>query len=293
MSGNAVQLRNVCAIEKPATQQDTIAQLCGCFYACDYKEIVFASDDGDQYKKDYTDLLFKKLVSSDTIEIKLFKDCREVATITDNTFGQFYDGFAKKPLYIGFIADWSLIFDSFGGGLYQFKTNLSILGEDSTIESRLFKLHKFNDQLAHKTIKFESLQNGNIINSQFDFTDLLPNGWPQYFRAQGFIELQAPELVEGFFVTSTYVQSQNKETINNNYKSILDFLPDGLIKLLNFNFVLANELFVTDYNLLANETFRRLPVKANNISLNRLNMYNVVYEIDLQDRVQDIIKRNY
>ena len=51
MSGFAVQLKEVCSISVPQTA-NLVDVVCGCDFSCSYKELVFADNGTDDYKKD-------------------------------------------------------------------------------------------------------------------------------------------------------------------------------------------------------------------------------------------------
>ncbi|MBV6646366.1 MAG: sigma-54-dependent Fis family transcriptional regulator [Cyclobacteriaceae bacterium] len=150
---------------------------CPCDFRCDFEEKVFADDDNDGIKNDFSDFLFKKTTASDTILIELIKNDIVVVQISDDTYGLYYDGFAAQPLYVGWQADWTAVFQTFSGGRYQVRVTTTILGEESVFLSRYFRLNTFDILSADKTVKIESFQSGNLENSEFDFTDLIDGGW--------------------------------------------------------------------------------------------------------------------
>ena len=290
MSGYAVQLKKVCPVTIP-TVAASVDVLCGCDFSCPYVEKVFADDGADDYKKDYSDFLFKKVVASDTITLELYKGSVKVADLNNNDYGTYYATFIEQPLYIGYVVDWTLIFNSFGGGNYTVRANTTILGNASTSTSRIFKLNKFYPDLAHRTVRLKSIQNGNIFRSEFDFTGL---NWTTYLRVNGTFGDKSPTLEEDKYFNSSYVNTQNREQIVNEYSLRCDLIPQSVANIVSENQALANEFFVTDYNLKSEIAYRDVPVSINSIETthfddnSRLN-----YLIVLRDRTQNLIKRNF
>ena len=114
MSGLAVKLHNVPVIQPFEVGADD--DFCLCDFACEWEQVVFGDSGTDDHKKDYSSFLTRKLTASDTVEIKIIRNGEEVATITDSSLGEFYPTFAAQPLYVGFLLDWSLVLNQFGGG---------------------------------------------------------------------------------------------------------------------------------------------------------------------------------
>lgn len=295
MSGFAVQLRDVCVLDvKTPTTNNNISSICGtCKDKCEYKEIVFASDNDSPIEKDFSDFLFQKLSNSDTITFELYKNGNKIADIINNdVHGIYYDGFTNQPLYIGLLLDWTKIFNLYGGGTYQLIANLNILGTPSTFESRFFYLYKYDTELAHRTVKIESYQAGNIIGSEFDYTDLIEGGWYSSIRVKGtFGEKSYPKEVDSYLNTS-YVQVQNREQIIPEYTCRIDFVPDTVATIVNQQQSLANEIFITDYDINASVQYRQLPVTIESIETEPFDFGLYKYILTCRDRQQDLIKRN-
>lgn len=292
MSGLAVQSRNICVVTPPTP--DTIDTICGsCNNLCDYEEIALASDGSLLYKKDFSDFLFRKIGTSDTIAIELYKGCDKVADLNSNVLGTFYNGFTAQPDYVGYLVDWSLVFNLFGGGKYQIKAQLSILGVSSTFESRLFRLYKYTPEIAHRTVKIESYQTGNIIASEFDYRDLLPDGWYSSTRIKGTFRKTGYPINTDKYYPTTYVNTQNREQVIPEYALVTEYVPITIGNIIGEQQILANEIFITDYNLNSTFAYRGVPVTPTEISLTPLDSSKGdIYEITFQDRTQNIIKRN-
>lgn len=228
------------------TQQSSSFCYCG---GCDFEQKVFSLAGGEDYQNDKSSFITAKSISTDTITYKLFRDGLEVATITDDSLGKYYSTFASNPLYVGFVADWQLIEDAHGVGLYQVKTERVILGVSDTLESHKFRLRLYNDQLADNTIKIQAVHNGNLL-SGINYIDLLPDGWIEEYRISGrFVSKNAVSETDIYRSNNNIVkQIQGRE--NAEYILELDPLPIEVWERIIFIDVMATEHFyVTDYNV--------------------------------------------
>lgn len=292
MSGLAVIIYGSKSVDTGEAQAgfDTF---CPCDFICDYEEKVFSDISSEAHKHDMTEVLFRKVSSSDTVEIKLFRYGNEVAVLNDNTYGTFYNGFNAQPNYVGFLIDWTLVFAAFSGGQYQIKTDLNILGTPSTIESRLFRLNTWNEQSANNTVKIESFQQGNIIGSEFDYTDLLSSGWYQSLRMPGSFGKNTPSLESDIFVNTSYQRVQNRDKVTNEYTLELKDITEEILNRFTNDNVISNTILITDYNLRATNIYRQKSVYIDSISdVTHLDNGRVNATLLCRDRDQNIIKTN-
>jgi hypothetical protein len=265
---------------------------CACDFRCDFEEKVFASDEGG-IEADVSDFLFKKVAASDTIEFRIVKDGLIRAVISGNTYGTYYNGFPLKPLYIGWQADWTAIFNAFSGGRYQIQVATNILGSSSIFISRYFRLNLFDALEADRTVKLQTLQRGRFANGAFDFTGLLPLGWPTSIRLPGVFGFMQPELNRDTFQDSSYRVIQNRDTVVRQFKLIAGLVPESLQNRLAVEDVLANEVFLTSYNVLQEKKYEIFPVVPESFSEARFDgLGNTYFEIFFSDRQQNIIKTN-
>lgn len=269
------------------------AVFCPCDFRCDFEEKVFADSENDGIKNDITDFLTKKITASDTVKIELLKGNVIKAEITDDTYGTFYDGFDTQPLYVGWQADWTAIFNAFSGGRYQVRITTVILGETSEFLSRYFKLNTFDIISANNTIKLETLQNGRFENGEFDFTNLLPGGWPTSIRLFGEFGNMQPELERDIYLDSSYRNVQNRDTVVREYKLKANLVPESIQSRIATQDVLANEIFITAYDVLQELKYEKFPVVPESFNDTRYDgLGNTHFEITLSDRQKNIIKTN-
>jgi len=265
---------------------------CYCNLECEYEEIAFTDGGENEWKNDKSSFIFQKYASADAIAFELWKNGAKIADIDSSNYGQYFDfgAISVQPDYKGVVLDWSLIWASHGFGLYQFKAVQSILGNASTFESRKFRLLPYSDELADGSVKIESYQNGNIIGSQFDFTSL---NWYSSYRVAGKFSQKTPVLEVDNYVNSDYRKEQIQDRIRTEYTLQTKLLPSVVANALNYDQLLANQIFVTDYSVMNFEVYRRLQlrplgVEATEYEGNRRMSFAVKFE-----EVTDLRKRNF
>ena len=208
-------------------------------------------DDAD-YKNDKTSFLFKLFSNSDTIEIKLFKDDIEVADLNNDDLGTFYgigslsSGIPEQDFYAGYLVDWQKVLLAHGIGYYKIKANLTQFGSPINFESVKYYLLPFSDEQANGSVKLVSYQNGNIESSEFNFTGM---NWYQQIRINGILWNKQSEYITDNYFTSNKTITQIQDSIKNTYTLQIEFLQDSISKFIIENNLLANEIFITDYNM--------------------------------------------
>ncbi len=266
---------------------------CPCDFRCDFEELVFASSEGDGIQNDFTDFLVKKITASDTILIQLIKNNVVIATINNDDYGTFYDGFTNQPLYVGWLADWTKIFDTFSGGLYNVRITTTILGEETIFTSRNFRLNTFDILSADKTVKIETRQNGRFENGEFDFTDLVDGGWLTSIRLNGQFGKMKPNLEADIYQDPSYRVIQNRDQVRRDYALTANIVPESIFERIATQDSLANEIFVTAYDVLQELKYEKYPVKVDSFSDPRYDdLGRTFFEITCSDRQPNIIKSN-
>ena len=145
---------------------------------------------------------------------------------------------------------------------------------------------------ADNTVKIISYQNGYIENNPFDFTNL---NWYQEIRINGKFWNKQSEYITDSYLSSNRTITQIQDSIKNTYELNTEFLTDSLSKFLIENKVLANEIFITDYNLCNTTDYCKIPVAVEEISESLELSYfsGRAHTILFTDRQQNIRKRNY
>lgn len=277
----------------PNIQPTETNDFCICDVACEYTEKVFAKIGEEWWKNDKSSYLYQKMILSDTITINIKKNDIILTTITDNTYGEYYPGFPSKPKYVYFVLYWENVFNDFGAGRYTVEVVTDILGTETTDEYRYFLL-EYNDLDADGTTRIEYNQTGNILNSEFNYSDLISGGIYSSFRINGMLFPPKPVKEVDKYLNSSYEQEQIREKITREWTLRMKQLPSSVNNAIVYGGGLANKFYVTDYNLRNHEVYRRKDLYVESIDLgeNRIAT-ELSYVINFTDRIDDIVKVNF
>ena len=269
--------------------------ICYCAIECEYKALAFAEVGGEDYKNDFSSFLFRKIDDSDSISFELHKSGVKIADLNDNTLGTYYPSFTSQPLQTGFIISWESVLSVHGSGVYRFISNQTILGESVSFESRLFKLAPYSDYAADKTVKIKGVQTGDLLSSPFVFADLIEGGWPFYVRVRGYFQEVNPEVVKDFLDSSDYNKIQIQDQIISKYELTIYQAPKSVLNLfLKGAISIANNIFVTDYNIMNDEIYRNVEVDNQSFNYEPFkNQRKQDMTLEMNARKQNILKRNF
>ncbi len=291
-SGMAVK---ILADVLPEATPENINTFCYCLFECEYVEKVFGDlVSSDFWKNDRNTLIFRRVIASDTVTIKLLKDNTVIATIVDNTFGIFTNGFVngtpEQQLYVAFTVEWEKVLTIHGGGIYKFETDLNILGVTTTVETHKYNLFPYSDQGANQTVRIEWIQNGNILRSQFDFTGL---NFSQSLRIRGRFTETTPQKEEDRYSNVDRKIKQITAKTSPQYLLKTHRINRSIYLSLTRDFVLANELLITDYNIINEDIFRRISVVNDSIEKPDIGKTTrPILELTFSEKADDILKRN-
>ena len=284
--------------ESMATQKETVTRAvpamqprlnygtCPC--TCDFTELVFAGSTA--YETDYTSYLFRKVLSTDSTDVKLYKGTTShnittaIATIYDyNTL--------PDSSYFGFVLDWKKVFDLYGYGTYTIAGTEVRLGVSYSYESHPFELVAFNATRAKGTVKIECYQNGYIESEDIDLTGF---NWYQSIRLQGKFSKGVPKLTQENYVNSGRLISQIQDSIQDEWLLELHPVTAQVANMIVYNFSMGNEVLISDYNT-APEVYNAVSVAPAEIveykSFSKNT--NIRTTLKLYSRLQNIIKRNF
>jgi hypothetical protein len=292
-------------------------------FTCDYIEYVFGNS-ADEINNDKSSFLLKKALNTDTIVFELWKGGEKKQDIIDNTLGEFYDGFAVQPLYVGVVIHWEKVLSLYGFGQYTIRAVqniasqettftsrkvLSLYGfgqytiravqniasQETTFTSRTFQILSYSALNANNTVRIETYQQGYILNSDFDYRELLPDGWYQSFRVWGKFGAKTPIFESEPYLSENRVLRQNQDKIIAEYTLELEALPSVIHNQLIYDNMLANEVFITDSNILNTEKFERVSLYPKSIEEPEATAYNTRMNqvIKLVEKEQRTVKRNF
>ena len=262
-------------------------------YDCSFKELVVADPvDTTPLKNDKTSFLFSISLPSDTVELKLFKDCVEVADLNDNTYGNYFpSSFFPGQSKIGYILNWRDILATFGAGCYQVKADRVIINQNSTVESHLYDLKPYNEFITEGTVKLLIFSQG-YIEGGVDYSGF---EWEQSIRVRG--KFWNPQAT---FETDNYQDSERninqiQDEITTDYTLELEPIPVNIAKPLIYDRILGNRILIYDYNLFNFERYIDFEVYpkeiVDSVFHNRTGKGKFTFRFT--DKKKNIIKRNF
>lgn len=280
----------------PTTQEIEEIDFCFCGVDCydNYIEKAFvASASSESWKRDKASFLFRKVIDIDTVSIEIWKGGSKVADVIDNTYGEYYPTFEAKPEYVGFIVDWSLVSGTFGNGIYTIRATRTTFGQPNNFTSRKYQVLPYSDKLADKTVRIETYTNGNILDNEFDYQNLLEGGWYQSIRIEGRFGNVTPTLIEDRILDSGRKVVSVQDSIENEYSLFTRYLPESVNKQIINQQSLVTSAFITDNNLLNDEVIRQRPVIISSFEETRHQQRGTAHTIKFKDRFNNKILRIY
>ena len=268
-------------------------QFCGSNFFCDDSETVFGlvGDNVPPHKRDFSSFIAR---GSNIVFTLLSDCCTEIATLDDNTLGTYYATFTVQPTYSGFLLDWTKVLDSFGVGDYKVRASFDYNGTSYTIDSHQYHLYNYDPEIANRTVKLEYWQDGNLVNSIFDYTDLLPDGWYNSVRLPAIFGKFSPEVTKDDYKSNSYALSQNRDELTLTYTLNIELISEKQAFNLINNALLGNRIEITDYDLSKNKVLRSVPVFLDDISSFEHTGYGSIFaEINFKEATQNRIKRNF
>lgn len=273
--------------------ENFVSDECSCVCACDPFQRVFGSNTTSWWKNDITSFLFKRVTSSDTIDMKLYRNGTLIGTLNSTTYGTYYDfGSLTNTDYKGFQLEWKKVFLTLGYGDYQVKTTIVSLGDTITYESLMYECMEYSDFRANGTVRIETYQNGYIMSSGFDYTGM---NWYQSYRIEGVFGDKKPSLEIDNYQNSARDLTQIQDKISNLYTLETKMLPSNLLNAITYDGLLANRILITDFNFCSFERYKRLEVYPDSIedfTTFELNPKGTA-KFKFTDKRQNIIKRNF
>lgn len=288
-------------IPAPPISQETILDFCFCEHECDYQEPVFAfpADSGDEFKNDRRRVLYRLLNVADVIVMELFKGGVLVDVLENDDNGTFFDigdltaiDNPESALYTGYELDWVKIYGLYGSGVYQVKATASILGTPLEILTNEFNLTLFSEEGANKTVRIETIQNGNIESSQFDYTNM---NWYQAIRIPGKFWNKQPQFTTENTLSGSRSIIQVQDSVRNLYTLTTNLLNSVAANEILYDLFLANTIQISDYNIFNFEIYRSLEVypeefgDATYFHGSRKGRFEFVFT----DKKQNNVKRNF
>lgn len=268
---------------------------CTCLFVCDYIEnaFVFATNEDNTYKNDYRSFLVNLKDATSTYSFRLVDSSGVETDLIDNTYGELFDvGFnTVQPLLAGYRVDWFKVFDNLGYGFYTVKSSKTDLGTDVSFETHKFKVTEFSELQSNKSVKIETVQTGVILNGQ-DFGGM---EWSDMVRVNGTIEPSDQSFDINRLEDSSQLDIDVQIKTFDNYDLVAEQLPIGISKKLRKSDVLTDRILISNYDVMAEEQYRRLEVTSTGeVEGGSKGVMNnrVTYTIGFKDR-KSLLKRNF
>ena len=218
------------------------------FKECCYTNIVLVdTETDDPEKNDYKGWFYQLQTEIDTVDFKIVRlsDLQEF-DLNDSTYGEFFPaGTFDNGLFTGYKVDWKKVSQTLGYGSYQLKTEGST-PSPFTVESNTFTVLEFNNVTSKNYVRIESVQNGILEDIGVDFKD---SNWCDMVRIPGYFGNRTST----YEVDDLIFQNGNRTNIKKDrvdtWAFETGFLPVCITdEIINYHFM-ANEIFMTDYNL--------------------------------------------
>lgn len=238
---------------------------CYCGYECDYTEYAFVNENSDTAKEDYeNDKSTMFVVNNDTDNgsVSFFiNDGDSDYSMTDDTYGEYFEfnTVTDHENQAWYIVDWLKVYQVLGLGTYTLKYASNSFGSDIEEETHYYRVLFYDVELADRTIKIESINNGAIMigDNPIDYTGL--NLYRSYRIRGDFGRKQYDTEVETYVVPSVDGSTRNYKQIQDkaarSYTLNLYGVPSFITNVVHEDMLLGNEIYLSDYNILNTEFY--------------------------------------
>lgn len=277
-----------------------------CLKGCtkDIPVRAFLADPDDEYKNDFRSFIYytPSFVTITANLIKVDQYGNETSYAFSNTYGQLYSVGTLKANVWGFILDWYKVANVLGFGKYKTYIKMDLFGKRVFLEktSPCYDLKPWDCNSTHRTMRLTTYQSGYIENG-FDYRDMTVEykdtklqGWPQQFRWYGKLRAVIPTFIEDNIVDTRRNSRQIQAHIYNNYELRFYHIQMNLMKPFLKDQLLANQIYIDDYNINNQEVYKKVRVKPVDIfdrktyNLNK----NEHWGINFEDYNKSTLKRN-
>lgn len=268
-------------------------EFCFCDYECNYEELVLANDGVEDFENDKTSFLYERVdTTSGTITFTLIDSNGVEYPLNSTTYGEYYDfgSFTDHPQKKGFIIEWYKVLTILGGGRYQVRIDVNNFSRPIEILSHYYRLRPYSERAADGTIRIKTIHDGFIQGGE-DYTNM---EWLKMVRIKGKVFEVTPILETDNYEDSQRKINQIQDKVYNEYSLELQRISGNLGRSITHDGILANKIYLNDYNLWSHEIIRDLEVYPTEISEKRMytKSRRGTYILKFQDKKQDNIKRN-
>lgn len=241
-------------------QVDEPLDFCLCADRCDYLELAFSSDDGDEFKNDTSSFLVDMVDLAGTFEFFL-DDGTTRTPLTDDTYGLYFGlGDLPQANKVGFIVDWKKVGEGLGYKEYTFVAEVTEFSVDYEQESHTYKATQFSERQADGTIRIKTINSGCTQNG-VDYTGMF---WPRSVRLLASLIEQTPELEQIEGLNSQRQPVQVQVSMRALWQVETGFIPGSVYSLIK-NDLMSQDLKVDNYDLYQFRQTRAKPMVLSEI----------------------------
>ena len=254
----------------------------------------------DLQNNDFTSVLALQLPGTNIEYFLLGENCEEIAQLNDSTYGNYYPPFVSFPIsagynflqsrYVGYKLEWQKVLNLHGSGTYKIK-QVKTLPDLTTEEecSCLFELCQYSNSFADETVRIETTQSGYIIGQGLDYTNI---NWTEQIRIPGFFGNKQRRLEQDNYLNKNRRTTQIQDSLIHEFTLEPYFWPDCLRDEID-SILLANEILISDYNLLNTDDLKNISVIPTSIETEYFGKSNkAADEIKFEERRKNRVKRN-
>jgi hypothetical protein len=226
--------------------------------------------------------------------------------INNDTYGQFYATGTIKANVWGFILDFYKVYNTLGYGEYKVNIQIdSFSGQDIyDKDSPCYRLVPYDCYEAHNTVRIQSWQTG-YFEGGFDYTGISyvfgegltanrgKSKWFQQMRVYGRFWRSGRDYIVDNIVTKLRGQEQVQSQTIKVYNLQLDNIKSDQSNKLIDDMLMANEVYISDYNSDSVEDYKNVRVSMTDIGDPESEAMNTFeqYTITLREYFQDNIHR--
>lgn len=232
------------------TLPEPIEDLDEVFKECCYNHFVLADENStDDFKNDYSSFFHQKQTPNETVDFVLVHlETNDEYDLNDGTFGEYFN-FGSLPTNSnlkGYLLKWKNVLSEIGEGNFKVLKRITIAGSNIELPSITFTLQQFTTFRADKTTRMDVVMNGFLQKNELDFTG---TKWKHSIRVPGFFGRREPKFEEDFIVNRDFEKKEISSKQTNEFKFQTNLIPDCLTDEIFDFMLLANDIFMNDYNL--------------------------------------------
>jgi len=216
---------------------------------CCYKLPVFGSTiDSARYKNDIKGLFAGKRAYNVNWFLVRCSDGTEYA-LDDNTYGTYFPvgSYTYEPLAKYYQLQWRKVLELLGAGTFVIKTVQSLFARpSSTSYSCPYELKEYSPELANNTVRIESVMNGYLEDSGFNYKGL---NIADDLRFEGKFGYEEHSYDQTFEIKTNNDQKLNRSDLTSEFILNSGLIPHRCVAQPLFNYFLrSTSIYISDYN---------------------------------------------